>query len=297
MGLIRRTLVLALCLAGCGFALPELAPASVTFGADLSQIPDTTCTDCAAFTLKTTTGADETGSPVNGILVSARIRTQNEGGIGFFRVLHPTGAPKEYLNVDQAVVGVTPDASTAGHITEVQTHIPIALGDRLGVSFPDQTLHYIRHAPLALCAIRVEPPIHAIGTTETYDSVGCNPYEVLIAGTVEPDSSFSFGAAVSLKNGKAQLPVTVPNAGIVTAGDAAFTAATSAKKRKPLVKSVTATTTAAGTVTLTLKPTSAGRKVLAHKKRLKVSVSVTFTPTGGTAASQQTQVTLKKKKG
>jgi hypothetical protein len=302
----RRHLCIALCLLGLGLlAQPGSAGAAVTFGADLSQIPGPgdNCVDCAAFTLKTTSGTVETGSPVDGTLVSARIRTRFEGGIGSFRVLHPTGTPGVYLNVGQAPVVVTADSSSTGHITEVLTHIPIAVGDRLAVSFPDQNLHYLKQGASALCMIRAEPPVQAVGTTGVYTTAGCAGFEVLVAGTVDPvpaaqpDNSFALGPAQSLKSGKAKLPVRVPGAGVVTAGDAAFASATSARKRKPLIKSASATAAAAGTITLTLKPTSAGRKILAHKNKLRVSVQVTFTPTGGTAASQQTQITLKKKKG
>src|SRR6266496_4555711 len=111
---LRRNLCVALCLAGLGLiALPGVAAANVTFGADLSQIPGPgdNCVDCAIFTVKSTSGADA-ASPVNGTLVSARIRTISEGGIGSFRVLHPTGAPNEYLNVGQAPVGVLGDLSS-----------------------------------------------------------------------------------------------------------------------------------------------------------------------------------------
>ncbi len=50
-----------------------------------------------------------------------------------------------------------------------------------------------------------------------------------------------------------------------------------------------------GTVKVPLKPTAAGRKVLKAKGKLKTRIDVTFTPTGGTAATQIYKVTLRKK--
>ena len=54
------------------------------------------------------------------------------------------------------------------------------------------------------------------------------------------------------------------------------------------------TVTAAGTVKLPLNPNGAGKKALNSNGKLKTGIAVTFTPTGGTAATQTYKVTLKK---
>lgn len=54
------------------------------------------------------------------------------------------------------------------------------------------------------------------------------------------------------------------------------------------------TTGSAGATTVKLMLTRAGRNALrTHKGKLKVTVTTTFTPTGGTAATASTKVTLK----
>jgi hypothetical protein len=121
-------------------------------------------------------------------------------------------------------------------------------------------------------------------------------------------NSFTFGKLkLNKKKGTGRLGVNVPGPGTLTAVDAITSASKSAssskarKKRQALIKNAAVTTTAAGVATLNLKPTGAGKKILNKKGKLSFKASVTFTPTGGTAATQQfkgkLKLTRKKKKG
>jgi hypothetical protein len=120
-----------------------------------------------------------------------------------------------------------------------------------------------------------------------------------------PSNAFTFGKLkLNKKKGTGALQVNVPGPGILTAVDAGSsgaaktsTAASISKKKAPakLIKKASVTASAAGQVVLTLKPTGAGKKVLRKKQKLKFKVLVTFTPTGGTAASQTFSGTLKSK--
>lgn len=104
-----------------------------------------------------------------------------------------------------------------------------------------------------------------------------------------PSNAFSFGYLKLNKNkGTATLKVNVPGAGALKAVDV--------KKKGKRIRKATATATAAGTATLTLKPTSAGLKALKKNGKLPFGISVTFTPTGGTAASKTFSGKLKLKK-
>ncbi len=95
-----------------------------------------------------------------------------------------------------------------------------------------------------------------------------------------PSNVFTFGKLkLNKKKGTATLKVNVPGAGNLTAVDA--------KKKAPKrVKKATATSAAAETVTLVLKPTGAGRKTLESKGKLKFKLRVSFAPTGGSAGTQ-----------
>jgi hypothetical protein len=109
------------------------------------------------------------------------------------------------------------------------------------------------------------------------------------APSVPPSNAFTFGKLkLNKKNGTATLKVNVPAAGTLTALDA--------KKKAPKrIKKATATASAAGVVTLKLKPTGAGKKMLKEKGKLQFKALVTFAPTGATAASQAFAGKLKRK--
>lgn len=99
------------------------------------------------------------------------------------------------------------------------------------------------------------------------------------------------------RNGTAKLPVTVPGAGVLGAVDANFGPGPVTKKRvKRLVKSASVTTTAAGTIKVPFKPTKAALARLEENGKIKVRVNVTFTPTGGTAATTTVKAMLRLKK-
>jgi hypothetical protein len=106
-----------------------------------------------------------------------------------------------------------------------------------------------------------------------------------------PSNAFTFGKLkLNKKKGTATLRVNVPGAGSLTAADV--------KRKGKRIQDAVATASGAGTTTLRLKPTGSGRKVLKAKGKLPFKALVTFTPTGGTAASQtrvgKLKLTLKK---
>lgn len=71
------------------------------------------------------------------------------------------------------------------------------------------------------------------------------------------------------------------------------------KKRKPIVvATATAMASAAGPLTLTLAPNRLGKKYLGWKETLPVTVTIAYTPTGGTASSvtRHTELRLAMKK-
>ncbi|HEX3174751.1 MAG TPA: hypothetical protein VHQ43_11110 [Solirubrobacterales bacterium] len=117
-----------------------------------------------------------------------------------------------------------------------------------------------------------------------------------------PSNVFTFGKLkLNKKKGTGALLVNVPGPGTLTvvdggsSGAAASSVASASKKKKALIKSTTVTATAAGLATVNLKPTGAGKKILKSKHKLRFKVLVTFTPTGGAAATQTFRGTLKKK--
>jgi hypothetical protein len=84
-----------------------------------------------------------------------------------------------------------------------------------------------------------------------------------------PEGRFSIGKAkANRRNGTVALPMRVPAAGRLTATG------------KPPIKPASARV-GAGTTTLHLKPTQSARATLKRKHKLRVKVTVTYTPSGG----------------
>ena len=113
-----------------------------------------------------------------------------------------------------------------------------------------------------------------------------------------PINTFTFGKlTLDKKKGSGQLEVNVPGPGTLTEVDTrslVVTASASVKKPGPLrIRKASLPVTAAGAVKLNLKPTRAGKKTLKEKRKLSFKVQVTFTPTGGAAASQPFKGKLK----
>jgi DNA-binding beta-propeller fold protein YncE len=98
-----------------------------------------------------------------------------------------------------------------------------------------------------------------------------------------PDNAFSLGEL----DGK-KLSVTVPGPGEVEVADAADQNSrwAAAAKRRKLLKPSSATSAAAGTITVKLKLTRTAKKALKRNGKVKVKAAITFTPTGGTANTE-----------
>jgi hypothetical protein len=99
------------------------------------------------------------------------------------------------------------------------------------------------------------------------------------------------------RSGTGTLAVTVPAAGTLTAMDAnrkiaiASQSAGAAARRQPpakpaLIRTATLHPSAAGTIKLPIKPTAAGLRALRETGKLRFRARLTFTPDGGTAATQ-----------
>jgi hypothetical protein len=108
---------------------------------------------------------------------------------------------------------------------------------------------------------------------------------ISIQSTPIPPNSFSIGRfKLNRKRGTATLTVDVPWAGTVMAVDS---------RGIKRIATVTASAAAAGTATLWLRPTYLARERLKSKRKLPFTLSVTFIPTGGAAATQIFSAELK----
>jgi hypothetical protein len=180
------------------------APAGAeTIGADLTQTINVggaaPCgsvagNPCSFLTVTKNSGDPETGSPIDGVLTSARVRTAGAATTIAVRVLHPDPViPLTYLNLGpETLIPVTADAGgSGGHITEAAgLHHPISAGDRLGVGWiqPGAGVYIDASGGSPACLYRMDPDgAHAVDTSVTYNNAGCG-VEFLVQGTVEADA-------------------------------------------------------------------------------------------------------------
>jgi hypothetical protein len=107
------------------------------------------------------------------------------------------------------------------------------------------------------------------------------PSNVFASGTLSRDK----------KSGSAVLTVAVPDAGTLVASDAGRKVAVASRRHKggakPIyVRTATVVSDGAGTIAVPIRPTAAARGVLHRKGSVPVRLTMTFTPIGGSAASQ-----------
>ena len=187
---------------GVLLAAPAGAGATtITFGADLTQnvTVGPACSSsigqpCSVVTLNKTDGFGERGSPIDGVLTSARVKTVGGATTVDVRVLRPDLVPPlSYLNVGPEIPIPVPDVapSSTGVISEATgLHHPIAMHDLLGIGWnqPSTPLSYGAVGGGAACAIRQgSTGGHPVDTSVQYNSTGCL-FEILVQGTVETDA-------------------------------------------------------------------------------------------------------------
>lgn len=231
---------------------------------------------------------------------------------------HPTYACCKAINVSQAF---TP---APGQITEVPVNFPV----RSDLS-PDPTSGNYVDDHMALSVLARNVPIPGAVDQNASDGgwfpawqngqerAGAYGFSGLVVlmnfdwqqassapgtggGLPPPPDPLTFGRLRALGDGTARLPVTVRGPGLLRAADdraAAAGATLSAKKGKARIKPVKRNVKKAGTVTLKIVPSKAGKRALRRKHKLKVKLRVTFTPTGArTSAIETKSVTLKLKR-
>ncbi len=102
-----------------------------------------------------------------------------------------------------------------------------------------------------------------------------------------PDNRFTVGRAVRLRNGSAEIAVTIPGPGKLTSDDVDGT--------KDRLKTTDAFPNAAGTTILKVKPERRTKRKLRRGKKVSLTAEITYTPDGGSANTAEAPVVLKKK--
>ncbi len=204
------------------------------------------------------------------------------------------------------------------------TTIPVDFTVRQG---PDPTTGVGIDDHLALSVLARNVPIPAAVDSNAYDGgwfpawqqqgeeryggpAGTSGAVILFDADWDPVSSGgSTGASITLgqpqtkHNGTARVPVTVPGPGQLTVSDDLGAASdqsrlgSAAATRSARIKTVSEAVSKAGTVAVKITPTKKGAKTLRHRHKLKVTVLISFVPSGSTTPITRTVVvTLRKRR-
>jgi hypothetical protein len=203
-----------------------------------------------------------------------------------FKVFRKIAEPATYLQV--AHDGPRPLVAAA--LNTFPVNLPVQPGDVIGVNDENAITN-----PNGCLFLTSAADVHAERAGTLADGaagpfLGGNTGErVNVTAVVNPSNSFTLGSATRNKNkGNASLAVTVPGPGTLALSGEGIKAQ---KAGGPVaVHSVNA----AGTVKLAVKAKGKKRKKLNSTGKVKVTAKITYTPTGGEAATRSTKVKLLK---
>ena len=215
-------------------------------------------------------------SPVNGTVKSWSFRAQAAGYTVGLRILQPTSG-NSFTGAGTSS-GVT---SVGGVQGPIATSLPIRAGDHIGLNASAGSIILCDCGSPNL-ALSWTSPTLADGDSRE-GSVVFNR-EVLVQATVEPTNKVTFGKVKrDKKRGSAKVTINVPNPGTLKYGGSRVSVAGPSS----LVIGTA--------IQLTVNAKGKSKKKLDENGKVKVALDVTFTPTGGTAATAATKVKLQKK--
>jgi hypothetical protein len=279
--------------AGCRKAMPFVAllaaltlsadaEATVTIGSNLGRAPnvntgcDPSCTRVEASLAPTAVAPGGLASPVNGTVVTWRIRVGSTTGPATFRVVRRF--PGDLASGAGTSATVTPPIQA---ITAFPTRLPIAIGEWIGVDCcvgggvigvsggsgkTDLWLPALADGAVPRARFQFGPQ---------------DMFETAINADIEPTATLSSVKVKPKKRGKVKVALVAPNPGRLSA---------TGKGLHPTTKQVSA----AGPFALVVQPYFVAKRKLAGGKRVKVNLKLAFTPTGGSPSTQTFKVKLRR---
>jgi hypothetical protein len=222
-------------------------------------------------------------SPVNGTVVQWRIRTGAQVGPVAVRVVRPLGG--NLFTGAGTASSLTPPANAT---TAFPAQLPISIGDRLGLDCCNGDGNYFVISPGSV-RLHFAPPLVNGDPGRPPDSEFMNR-EVAINADIEPTNTFTLGTVTrNKKKGTATLTVeNLPNPGELTGSGNGVKA--SSADRAATSKSV-----GAGQAQLLIKAKGKKKRKLNKTGKVKLTVAISYTPSGGSPNTQSLKVKLKKK--
>lgn len=265
--------------AGATVTLGQLAPGNP---------PAVTCPSTFSFDLlqPTVTSGNTYVVPGNGTITSWSTNASANAG-----QMHSMKVFRNISGLSYLVVGHSGPRPMASGLNTFPASVAVKPGDVLGLSTNDgsavgSTCNFSAQGDRYLSR-QGTPGGLPDGASGTF-TVQPN-FRVNVAAVFEPTNTFTLGAATrNKKNGTAILTATVPNPGVLALSGDGVTTAAGAR--------VSVAVTVAGAVELLIKAQGKKRKKLKSTGKVKLSPTITYTPTGGDPTTQSTTLKLRKKK-
>jgi hypothetical protein len=181
-----------------------------------------------------------------------------------------------------------PRSLAAGVVNSFPVSIPVKLGDVLGINDANATAvnNACSFSATGGSILEFAGDL-ADRQSGSFDSTPT--YRTNVTAVLAPTNTFSLGSiARNKKQGTATLTVSVPNPGRLSASGNGVTASSA-----PAVSSEAVT--APGPTTLLIRARGKKKRRLNDTGKVKLNVTVTYTPTGGDPSTQLTKLTLKKR--
>jgi hypothetical protein len=281
MGLSRR-LALAVALVLAPLALATPARASVTIGQVADPAATASCIDGNDWLQPTVKSGNSFLVPGAGTITSWTTSLAPGPGtqmtMKIFRAV--SGPANTYRVVGHAGPQTIPSMGTVGNFP---ANIPVQPGDVLGLNTPTSDYCMI---PITGENYLAAPFDLADGAQQTFTALQDD--RLSIAAIFAPTNTFALtGTQRNKKRGTATLTLNLPNPGeLIGAGQGAQVASAGAHASKPLP---------AGPATLLVKPAGKKKRKLNATGGVKVTVFITYTPSGGDPGTESLKVKLKKK--
>jgi hypothetical protein len=181
-----------------------------------------------------------------------------------------------------------PHALTGGTLNTFAANVPVRAGEFLGVGTPTGS------SPTACIfgsAIGNRAHDSFLNDGESASDWLAESGLVNASAVIEPSHNFTIGSIVrNRKKGTARVKVSVPGPGRLALSGKGVRAQTASRRDSAAAKSVAA----AGTVALLVRAKGRQSRRLEHAGKVKLKVSITYTPTGGSPGSTTLKLNLRK---
>ena len=195
-----------------------------------------------------------------------------------FDVFRKVSDPATYMVVAQD----GPQQLQSGSLNTFPVHIPVDPGDVIGLNSAASAYTACTFPAVGESYLVRNPSSLSVGATGDF-LPGSSDRTLNVSAVVSPSNSFSTGYPHYPRNGTATVGVILPNPGQVTVSGKGARAAGSKTK----------SIGAPGTVKFTIRAKGAKRAKLIRTGHVKVTQTITYTPTGGEVSTQPLKLRLR----